>query len=72
MTKLNVMINGEKETIEGAEISVTKLLEVKEVKMPDMVSVELNGRILKREEFPTTSINEGDRIEFLYFMGGGL
>jgi sulfur carrier protein len=39
--------------------------------MPDMVSVELNGKILKRSDFETTALNEGDKVEFLYFMGGG-
>ena len=39
--------------------------------MPEMVSVEYNGEILDREAFETTVINDGDAIEFLYFMGGG-
>jgi sulfur carrier protein len=39
--------------------------------MPDMVSVELNGEILERSLFESTLLKEGDRVEFLYFMGGG-
>jgi len=35
------------------------------------VSVELNGKILKRSEFDTVTLADGDGIEFLYFMGGG-
>ena len=52
-------------------MSITKLLELKDVKMPDMVSVEYNGDILERDAFATTQVQEGDEIEFLYFMGGG-
>jgi sulfur carrier protein len=39
--------------------------------MPDMVSVELNETVLQRAEFETTRLREGDRVELLYFMGGG-
>jgi len=39
--------------------------------MPDMVSVELNGQILKRSDFENTVLKDGDKAEFLYFMGGG-
>ena len=40
--------------------------------MPEMVSVEYNGDILDRDKFEKTQIKEGDEIEFLYFMGGGV
>lgn len=53
-------------------LSVTELLEHQGVKMPDMVSVELNGAILDRKLFGTTVLKEGDCVEFLYFMGGGI
>ena len=39
--------------------------------MPDMVSVELNGQILKRTKFEETVLKNDDKVEFLYFMGGG-
>jgi sulfur carrier protein len=36
-----------------------------------MVSVQLNGEFLKREEFDSTLVREKDEVDFLYFMGGG-
>ncbi|MEK9656765.1 MAG: sulfur carrier protein ThiS [bacterium] len=69
---MKLKINGEEETIDRETLTVTDLLTVKEVKMPDMVSVELNGEMLERDTFETTSLKEGDEIEFLYFMGGGM
>jgi sulfur carrier protein len=68
---MNVSINGEKEVIEKETVTISELLEIKNVKMPEMVSVEHNGEMVDRENFKTTSVNEGDEIEFLYFMGGG-
>ena len=65
-----VQINGESTDL-GSEMTVTELLADQKVKMPDMVSVELNGDILDRTAFESTTIKDGDKIEFLYFMGGG-
>ena len=67
---MTVQINGEATDL-GSEMTVTELLADQKVKMPDMVSVELNGEILDRAVFESTAIKNGDKIEFLYFMGGG-
>ena len=68
---MNLQINGEKEQVDGDSITITDLLKLKEVKMPEMVSVELNGDILDRDVFDSTTLKENDEVEFLYFMGGG-
>ena len=68
---MNLKINGENKTVSGDQITVTALLKDQNVDMPDMVTVELNGEIIDRDAFDTTSIKEGDAVEFLYFMGGG-
>ncbi len=68
---MNLQINGEKETVDQIKLTVSELLSIKDVKMPDMVSVELNGDILDREQFDSTLLKENDEVEFLYFMGGG-
>ncbi|HLB72482.1 MAG TPA: sulfur carrier protein ThiS [Sedimentisphaerales bacterium] len=64
-------------TVNGREgdfsenLTVSRLLVEQQVKMPEMVSVEINGQILKRAEFEQRILEEGDKVEFLYFMGGG-
>ena len=68
---MEIKINGESQSIEQESVTMTELLKIKEVKMPDMVSVEYNGEMLDREKFDSTQIQSGDEIEFLYFMGGG-
>ena len=67
---MKIHINGETVDFDN-EMSVTALLTEHDVKMPEMVSVELNGEILSRSTFDTTIIKDGDKVEFLYFMGGG-
>ncbi|MHC4726625.1 MAG: sulfur carrier protein ThiS [Planctomycetota bacterium] len=67
---MNLVING-KETNINDGLTVNQLLTQENVQMPDMVSVELNGQILKRTKFEETVLKDDDKVEFLYFMGGG-
>jgi len=67
---MKLIVNG-KESDFTDSLTVSELLVEQKVKMPDMVSVELNGQILRRTEFEETILKEDDKIEFLYFMGGG-
>ncbi len=68
---MNLVISGKPETVNLKENTVLELLKVKNVEMPEMVSVELNGEILSQAEYGTALVKDGDQVEFLYFMGGG-
>ncbi len=68
---MKLTVNGKDEEIAGIEaITVIDLLTKRDMN-PEMVSVEVNDKILKKEEFTTALLKDGDRVEFLYFMGGG-
>ncbi len=67
---MNLVVNG-KDTDITDSLTVNELLAKEDVKIPQMVSVELNGQILKRSEFETTRLKDDDKVEFLYYMGGG-
>ena len=67
---MKLVVNGEQINC-GDGLTVSELLVEQKVKMPDMVSVELNGQILRRTEFEQTVLKNDDKVEFLYFMGGG-
>ena len=38
---------------------------------PQMVAVELNDAMIERDRLAATPIKEGDRLEFLFYRGGG-
>ncbi len=61
---MNLVVNG-KETNITDGLTVSQLLVQENVKMPDMVSVELNGQILKRAKFEETILKDDDKVEFL-------
>ena len=67
---MELIVNGEKNDVTDG-LTVSQLLVELKVKMPDMVSVQLNGNILKRSEFETVTLSQADEVEFLYYMGGG-
>jgi sulfur carrier protein len=65
---MQVQINGKKEEIHAG--NVLDLLKAKSID-PHMVAVELNSQMVERELLETTTIKEGDQVEFLFYMGGG-
>ena len=65
---MQVKINGKAEEVQGG--TVLDLLKAKKIE-PQMVAVEVNDKMLERDHFATTSLNEGDQVEFLFYMGGG-
>ena len=63
-------VNGKEADLREA-LTVGEMLVDQKVKMPEMVSVELNGQIVRRSDFEDTVLADGDTVEFLYYMGGG-
>jgi len=65
---MRVTINGKPEEVTGG--TVLEVLKTKDVE-PQMVAVELNAKILGRDELGSTPLKEGDTLEILFYMGGG-
>jgi len=65
---MRVTINGKPEEVAGG--TVLEVLKTKDVE-PQMVAVELNAKILGRDEVGSTTLKEGDALEILFYMGGG-
>ena len=67
---MTITIAGEKkEYAEGTTIA--QIIEAGKVENPLYVTVSLNDDFVDKDTFDTTTVKEGDSIEFLYFMGGG-
>lgn len=65
-----IIVNGEAQEVE-TPITVEELIKKNDVNQPEMVSVQVNEEFLDRNEYKQRQLNEGDEVEFLYFMGGG-
>ena len=68
MAKL--IVNGEDQEVQ-LPLTVSELIKLNNVFPPEMVSVQVNEEFVEREDFDTLQLNEGDSVDFLYFMGGG-
>ncbi|UCF33474.1 MAG: sulfur carrier protein ThiS [Phycisphaerales bacterium] len=66
---MRVIINGKHETVQEG-ITVTGLLDRLNL-APVRVAVEINEDIVPRKTFAETTVQEGDRIEIVTFVGGG-
>ena len=65
---MQLKINGKSEEFPGG--SVLDLLKTKKIE-PQMVAVEVNDSMVEREQLGATQLRDGDRLEFLFYMGGG-
>ncbi len=65
-----VKVNGENLELEKS-LNVADLLIAAKAEQPEYVTVQLNGEFVTRDDFAKIFVNDGNEIEFLYFMGGG-
>jgi thiamine biosynthesis protein ThiS len=66
---IKILFNGKEEILEN-EISIQELLKKKNIR-PEVVTVELNEKIIDRKDYQISIVKEGDKLELVYFMGGG-
>jgi sulfur carrier protein len=66
---MKVQINGEARDF-NPPLTLAGLVEQLGMKT-DRVAVELNRSIVARDQWPKTSLEEGDCLEIVHFVGGG-
>ena len=65
-----IYVNGDAQEV-SLPLNVSELIKQSDVQQPDMVSVQVNEEFAEREDWDIIQISEGDKVDFLYFMGGG-
>lgn len=66
---MNIIVNGdEKAAADG--IAVSDLIIVLGLK-PERLAIEVNRKIVRRADWPSTTLSEGDKVEIVHFVGGG-
>jgi sulfur carrier protein len=70
---MKLRINGEERDFgrSPAPLTLAALVELLGMKA-DRVAVELNLSIVPRDRWAETPLNDGDRLEIVHFVGGGL
>jgi sulfur carrier protein len=66
---IQVVVNGHPRDVpQGA--SIIELLQILEID-PSRVAVELNREIVRKPAWESTALDEGARVEIVWFVGGG-
>jgi thiamine biosynthesis protein ThiS len=66
---LRVYVNGEAREL-SERISLAEL--ITQLDLPAArIAVELNLAVVRRNDWGTTALQDGDRIEIVHFVGGG-
>jgi sulfur carrier protein len=65
-----IYVNGDAQEV-NLPLNVSELIQQSDVQQPEMVSVQVNEEFAEREDWDQIQIKEGDKVDFLYFMGGG-
>ncbi|MDF1615088.1 sulfur carrier protein ThiS [Desulfurivibrio dismutans] len=68
---MQITVNGEAKDFAEDQVNVSLVLAHQKVESPDMVAVQVNGAFVDKGEFDSRVLQDGDSVEFLYFMGGG-
>src|SRR5258708_8421770 len=68
MDTMSLTINGDNRVFSAETLgAIVEHLGMK----PDRVAIELNREIVPRDQWPQTSLHDGDRLEIVHFVGGG-
>ena len=65
-----IIVNGEAHEY-TLPLNIKELITQALVESPEMVSVQLNEEFVEHEVWALTQLQDGDQVDFLYFMGGG-
>jgi len=66
---INIYLNGEPREV-PAGLALAGIVELMKLSA-DRVAVELNLEIIPRSRWDTTTLQAGDRLEMVHFVGGG-
>ena len=65
-----IYVNGDAQEV-TLPLNVSELIRQLLVENPEMVSVQVNEEFAEREDWERIQLKEDDKVDFLYFMGGG-
>jgi sulfur carrier protein len=67
---MKIMLNNRAEIIEGDVFSISQIMVIKSFKFR-MLVVRLNDRLIKKEEYETTLVKDGDDLKIIHLVSGG-
>ena len=66
---MTIFINGEERELDDG-LTVAAMLDALELPK-QRVAIELNRSVIRKQDWESTAVTSGDRIEVVHFVGGG-
>ena len=70
-TTVQVQINGEQREFSDSSLRLSELVE-RLALAPQRIAIEINRQIVRRTDWQSTELSDGDKVEIVHFVGGGL
>jgi thiamine biosynthesis protein ThiS len=67
---MNITLNNSPEFIDRDEISISELIKLKNF-IFKMLVVKHNGQVIKKQDYDTTIVKNGDNVVILHLVSGG-
>ena len=67
---MKIVVAGETKEV-ADNLTVAALIEQEQMETPQYVTVSVNEAFVESSLFESRVLQEGDEVEFLFFMGGG-
>ena len=66
---MRIKVNGEEREV-PPETTLEELVRLLAL-APERLAVELNYEVIRRDQWNSRALNDGDRVEVVHFVGGG-
>jgi thiamine biosynthesis protein ThiS len=67
---MNIFLNNNSEIFSGDSMTVNELLKIKNFTFK-MLVIKINGTLIKKTDYETAEIHEGDEVHVLHLISGG-
>jgi len=68
--KMKIILNNREETFPADMLTIADLLEAKKFSFK-MLVIKINGKLIKKGEYETTNVQDGDDVMILHLISGG-
>lgn len=67
---MNIIVNNNPELFEQNKLTINQLLKLKNYTFK-MLVIKVNGKLVKKDEYESFVINDGDDVTVLHLISGG-
>jgi sulfur carrier protein len=67
---MKIILNNNQEEFEAKELSINELLKIKNFTFK-MLVVKINGKVIRKHEYDSATVKDGDDVTVLHLITGG-